>query len=960
MPIDFTPFTVSQTRASPINAITTIPPQISGTYVGSEDREYILLIDTTGDLGSATFSFLRNDFSYNDKDQTWVPTVPVTSSGNVVTSSSPIEDGLSVTWFPTPNTSDPDVSSAVQITNQVLLSNNTDPVPLINPPILQRSSDLVLSRNGTPLVEDEDFVIGLNPDFIQFAERIAGEVLTSAAPPGTVLLQTSTPSVFPQTVTLRENAVVKTVDVDFTVSGTGLVTLIQQIIDESITALSPFLNEEAFPYDKLIDARRDGIELIITEDFDLQPEAGWFNTRDPLFEGDVILATYQGENGAVFDERIIDNPARVDTVSAPFVFATDSELNFKLQSDIFSVQISAGTLSATDLVDLINDEVGSVVAEEIGDVVRLESTEQNGNTSTLEILAGSANLVLGFTEGVVFGGVAKGGEQAFTLDDPPIVLNFFISPEGQNFVDLPNLDVTANYPPGTIFSLDKDFYVSAAPPEFDGNRTRIFTTQLLRREYRNPFFNFITGPVVFQPELNSFRNVPVNSNTIVFDGIDLTGRYPADSLIRLGGTIFFIAGSVFADNITTVNLRVKTTQAFASSESLDFTDVPVLFPGGTRIQLQFPPVLTFPFELRENGTPLVQGVDFVVDASGLIILADPIETGDIFEADYTGLRELSVGDAVDIDYTTPSFLPPKTTIRADYIFENKDTFYFRVIREQTFFDEISPQIKLDLQRIINPSAGGPQSFTAPPSGNQTKGSTTRDWDLRDAEIRDQVGKKQFDFYKDRVQFFLDEQEVLDGTIVGADDGPVTEPDIQAAAVLGDSRLFPEGHTSSVPFEVNYLKGLPLNDDGSSTGGSTANNLLVVVADEETKNGDLDTATIALQALTGFQATGSAAPTFTFITATDDVLSFTRDSVPNVVTFVPDPFVVLPGGTPFLLTAAQVAGQINTVDPGAITGTIPLVMVFTLNLTIGGAARPVLGFNTGSDRTATAQGITLVF
>jgi len=957
MPIDLTPFTVSQVRVAPINAVTTLPPFISGSYTASEDRDYLLIVENTGDLDMATFSFLRNDFSYDDRDQTWKAEGPVDSSGNLVTSTSPLEDGLAVEWFKTRNDDDPDVSIAVPISGQVLLSNNTDPVPIINPPILSRSSGLVLRRNDALLTEDEDYVLSIAQGFIQFADRITAEVLTAAAPPETKFLQTAIPSVFPDLMILREDAVPKTNGTDFTVNEAGLVTLIQPILDEDISSETPFLNEEVFPYDPLIEATLNGIDLTIGVEFTIQSEAGWFNTLEPLFEGDILLATYSGASGDVVDERLVDNPARVDTVAGPFVFAVDSELNFKLQTDSFSVQIPAGTVSASDLVDLINDEVGSVVAEEItGSKVRIESTDTNGSTSTLEILAGSANAVLGLTTGVVLGGVALGGEATFELDDPPITLNFFVSPEGQNFIDFPNVDVTSNYSSGTIFSIDKDFYVSSNAPDFDGSRTRIFTDLPLRREYKNPFLNFITGPVVFLPELNSFRNIPINASQIFFDGIDLTGRYPADSLIRVGGVIFFIAGSVFQDDATIVNLRVKTTEPIANTESMFFTDVIVVFPGGTRLQLQFEPVLIFPFELRKNGTPLIINVDFIVDTSGLIILVDPIQTGDVFEADYTGLRELPVGTFVDTDYTTPSSTPAKSKIEADYLFENADVFYFRVISEQTFFDEISPQIKSDLLRAINPTAGGPQQFTAPPSGNQTKGGETPAWTLRDFEIRDQIFKKQFDFYADRAEFFLDEKEILSGFIAGANDGRIVESDIEAAAVLGDSRLFPEGFTGLTPFEVNYLKGLALNDDGSSTGGSTTDNLTAEVAAEETAVTTMDSDITTLLLETAFTATGSAAPTFTFVTGTDDVLSYTRDSVPHLVTFVPVPFVVLVPGTPFLITASDVMTQINTVDPGAITGTGPLTMVFTLNLTIGGPARPVIGFNTGSDRTSTAAGL----
>jgi len=861
MPVDLTALAVSQVRTSQGNAISTAPPKVNGTFTGLTEREYLLIVETNGDVGVAEFGFIKDDISFDAKDQKWVITGPLTGTGILATAASVLEDGLTIEWFDSLIDGDPALSFDVQVLDQLALDGASDPTAFIAPPWLSRSTDIKLFKNGIEIFEGVGFTIDLTQGIILFTNQNLGEVLTAAAPPLTNALSTSQPSIIVSTAVLREDAVLKTLDVDYIVNLGGLFEFIQVIVAESLTGASPFLNDESALFGDVVQLKLNGNILNIGDDFVLQTEGGWITLEQALFELDTLTISYTTE---------------------------------------------------------INDVETEIVDE---------------------------NLILP-------SGIADGGEIAFETANRPVILKTFEASEGDTQFTIEDLDIAANYPEDRIFSVGLDFYIAGQDATFDGSDTTIFPSIPLVRDYINPALRFVTGPVVFSTELNAYRNIPISATRMIFDGVDLTDRYKSDIFIKFGERVYLCAGSVFDadENLTTVNFNTPFTEPHAATETLEFNDVSLLQAGGTTLELQNPIITTSPFELRKNTVPLVVNDDYAINSSGLITLQDPIVQGDDFEMDYIGRRDLVIGTLVDVDYTFPQPVPAKTEIKADYLFENPDNFFFRVVTEQTFLDELTPQLKQDKNRALNPAASGSDAFEVTPDGNATKGLESREFTLDFLETKDRVGKKEFEFFDERSGAFVEENEVLDGTIIGANDGPVTETNIQDAGVGGFSRLFPDitpQYTKQTPRRVEYLLGNPLNDDGTSTGGSTTNNLTKHIADELAANQALQVNIPLLLLESNTTSTSSVGP-FTIVLGVDDNLTWDRDGAGvKMVTFPPG-----------ALTAATAVILINGADAGAssvVGGAVEFT--FTTSIVVGGNARPNLGFPTGTDRAASAAAVT---
>lgn len=573
MPVDLTSFVVSEVRVSPINAATTMPPLIVGTYTGLDEKEVLVFAEGTGSLGSVQFGYFVGELLFDDKDSLWKYSGTPTGTGLTATGSSPLLDGVVVNFRATSGEAgSPDLSDRVSVTGQSFAAGNASPLDFVNPPILLRSENLVLRKNGAPMVLNEDYVLRIADGLILFTSRMS-ETIISAASAGIKIVKTSKDVIVRENFIYRESLVLKTLDVDYVFTEQGLIELIQIVVSEDLLGNSLLLNLETIPYEPLMVVKKNGITMRMGDEYIVNELGGWINTSVPLFRGDVLTATYKKEDlTLVVDDLIVKSPAWVLTQTGPFVFTTIDVLNFKVQGVTYSVNFPVDTYTAETLAVRINEIAAITVATEQSDgTVKIYSTEANPNLSTLEILSGSANSVLGLTVGAYTGGVAFGGEDAHQSSVVPFILNTYNSVTGQTYIDFPGIDLTSDYGTGTLFSVDNDYYVSGpGVPVYDGTKTRVSVTYSLVRDYKSPSSGFVSGVVLFIPESSSYENIPVSSNKVVFRGVDLTLRYKPNRFIKIGNIVFLVGGSSLVEGNTEVSLVVKTAEAISNTAPVSY------------------------------------------------------------------------------------------------------------------------------------------------------------------------------------------------------------------------------------------------------------------------------------------------------------------------------------------------------------------------------------------------------
>ena len=150
--------------------------------------------------------------------------------------------------------------------------------------------------------------------------------------------------------------------------------------------------------------------------------------------------------------------------------------------------------------------------------------------------------------------------------------------------------------------------------------------------------------------------------------------------------------------------------------------------------------------------------DYVIE-NGVIVLESPVQKHDKFDLSYMGLNTLqdNFGRRVTCTARYLSSFPPRTRIEVYMDYLNKDQFYVQKITERKFTElAVIPQIE---EIISNASSGGMGSDSGANQSeipNYEGGMHDLRYLIMDEEIKKELFKKFFKWYKERLRNFAAE------------------------------------------------------------------------------------------------------------------------------------------------------------------------------------------------------------
>jgi hypothetical protein len=351
-------------------------------------------------------------------------------------------------------------------------------------------------------------------------------------------------------------------------------------------------------------------------------------------------------------------------------------------------------------------------------------------------------------------------------------------------------------------------------------------------------------------------------NIIIFNGVDRTESYSPGVILNINSTLYLVVGSQFADAKTTLTLGSKLVSPLYTTDTLQYTNRPVFQEGATVLSFTAKPISSLPLTVKDNGVTLIPNTDYTLNANGTITLADnkKLNEHSLITASYTALTTKPAGTVVSIDYRFFSTLNEGSVVKADYEFISSDQFFFDIVYQNDIAQALFDKIAADAAAKTNPSSSGfPAASGGGGASNSTSGNPTPKFQEYEQRILDGIAKSVFDFLNNRIAAFTSELGAYNGSVVGANSGPVTEADIQDV-INNPSRLFPTGYQSLDPFRVPALDGLALNDDGSATGGS--NSALAIQTYLNTELSDISSETAYINALLAIPTGSSVSATST--------------------------------------------------------------------------------------------------
>jgi hypothetical protein len=461
--------------------------------------------------------------------------------------------------------------------------------------------------------------------------------------------------------------------------------------------------------------------------------------------------------------------------SNPEPFRITSGINDKFIIEVDDVEkiiiLTSGDRTAQDIAEDINliVNIASSVTINNQTVVKLE-TQSSGIGSRLRVKEGTANLMLGFTNNQTDSGLTD-----------------------------------------TIVNVKGSFYTA----------------------YENPILRTTKKPVTFITETNTPEKCVAGSSTIEFNGIDITGNYKPNTVIKINNNLYSVLSSRFEDGKTIIQLLSRTVAPIYPIDVIQFTRRPVFLEGQTDLSFLSTPIIDLPITVKDNNVILQEGVDYTINENGTITLSDlkKLNSSSNIQASYTIFSNIPENSTIVATYRFFSNLNEGSIVKASYEFISPDQFFYDVVYENDIAEKILDKIRSENDSLSNPSSSGYTATAGGEEANSDSGNETPKWVEYKARIEDGIAKKYFDFFNNRINAFTNERLKYNGWIVGANNGVVTESDIQNI-VNSSSRLFPQGYSSSMPFRVPALDGINQNDNGTTTGGTTNANIINYVNNEK--------------------------------------------------------------------------------------------------------------------------------
>jgi hypothetical protein len=347
-------------------------------------------------------------------------------------------------------------------------------------------------------------------------------------------------------------------------------------------------------------------------------------------------------------------------------------------------------------------------------------------------------------------------------------------------------------------------------------------------------------PVEFLLENSEKLEVPQNSNSIKILGNHLL-KYRPNCLIRIGSIHYHqIASSFFSDGVTEILLKSKTTVPIFKDTTIQYSFLPIFTEGDNTLISKYYPLLDQNFKLIKNNTTLIINKEYQIDESGVIILNTGLKNGDDLVLEYFGRRFIDSLVNVKSNYGYFNFLRKGSNIKISLLADNSDNFYINVLHGTTLLAKVVDDLARRTQNSVNSSSGGFPTGAIPPQPNDGQGSDSHYFRIKDIQHKIEASLITWRFYDDRIYYFETERQSINGYIVGAENGRLTEsqliyvgenPRPNRLFPLPDNRPFEE---RPEPLKLPCLFGENKNDAGSSTNGNTNFNLLFELNSEKNR------------------------------------------------------------------------------------------------------------------------------
>jgi len=316
--------------------------------------------------------------------------------------------------------------------------------------------------------------------------------------------------------------------------------------------------------------------------------------------------------------------------------------------------------------------------------------------------------------------------------------------------------------------------------------------------YINPDLYTTAGTVTFLTEAAVKAQVPKNDNKIIFNGY-LINHYSKDILIRVNKKyIYKVINSSYNSGLTTVLLGTKLYTPILEDSVIEYTSRPIIQEGAVDLYSQYTPIMTEPFTLKKNNSTLTYDVDYSFNDSGTIELKQGILQGDSFALDYMGRRYIDSSISVKTNYSFFDQIVKGTNIKVSFQAINPDCFYLNVLYNGTLMNELQQEIDKANADLANSSSSGFPTGQITQTSSTETGNDSYIWRVGNIEDKDNLAKTWFQFLDNRLAYFETELNLINGYTVGAEDGRVTETDIEHALDTPPTRLFPSKYPVNYP------------------------------------------------------------------------------------------------------------------------------------------------------------------
>ena len=531
--------------------------------------------------------------------------------------------------------------------------------------------------------------------------------------------------------------------------------------------------------------------LILGKDYEIQPGTGFIEFTDRMLADEEVQISY-----ATFEDagnKVLVNEAGVFLVSKEVVQphpADTSTLFFNSAGKNVAADPSPkawrGGRPQVTGEQVIFDTVSST-ATFLADDQYTDALPHGASVSPSENV---------YVDYYVYG--ALGGEKNLTVLRPPMASVQVVIEEGSTTFTIEG-NRLADFPANYLLRVDgQDVYLLSAPM-FDGTKTFVNLDQSIpqtfKADFNNPTLETTSGetrrvpsglsPSYFIPESTGYDPSPRGAHVIRISG-DHSRVYPGGTVILFSDGLTFqdyasVEGSVYdADgDKTQITLSGGTQSQYGAPVALYRSIRPILATPSAQANTSRSPVpgsevRVFRRVLGQAGVLLTSGVDYVLDESGRIQLAEPLQPEEEVGILYTGYQFVTGGTR---HRATWNFVVVPTVengmlnqiLKMQYTTYSPDTFFWRVESMTNFRGEMAKQFASEA-KASSPSQGPILENTAGQVLFE-KGSKSLFYNEGLYANQDLVARPTLSFYNSAVNYLEEYLKQSDGRIVGDQDGP---------------------------------------------------------------------------------------------------------------------------------------------------------------------------------------------